>query len=130
MMTRTKPGVYESAELLCALWKLGAENSPMPDRDGVLDRALYAMRDRLPEALSRLDFSNGSVGLRCLDLPDILSAAVFLMAAEHSGPAFDALAVSLSEDTSLSVAYDHGLSSQQARALGTELFDSMRAAPA
>src|SRR5262245_26614737 len=68
---------YDQAEVLAALWKLGAqENDLLPTSHGILDRALRDCLEELPEALrTGLSFGITGVGLRCYELPDILLAA-------------------------------------------------------
>jgi hypothetical protein len=80
---------YEQAELLTALWRLGAgENDMMPTSHGILDRALEAVKDELPPELSSLTFSSTSVGLRCYELPDILLAAQEALLTSEPNPTY------------------------------------------
>lgn len=67
---------YVAAELLTALWKLGAGNERLPTSHGILDRALKQVLSELPTELTDdLTFGVTGVGLRCYELPDILLAA-------------------------------------------------------
>ncbi|MDE2442562.1 MAG: hypothetical protein KGP14_16220, partial [Betaproteobacteria bacterium] len=80
---------YERAELLAAIWKLGAEDERMPTSHGILDRALNEELDQLPPALTDgLTFSVTGVGLRCLELPDILLAAQEAMLTSEPNPTY------------------------------------------
>jgi hypothetical protein len=73
------PQVYDVAELLVAAWKLANPERRMPTSHGILDHALKDLVDnetQLPEWVrSTLTFADTRVGLRCLELPEILDGA-------------------------------------------------------
>ncbi len=52
-------GRYDQAELLVALWKLGAGSEMMPTSHGILDRALADLKEQLPPELASLTFAGG-----------------------------------------------------------------------
>lgn len=113
---------YQSAELLTSLWKLGGEASRMPTSHGILDRALYAMRDELPAALrGGLTFSNTSVGLRCFELPAILLAAQESLLTSEPNPTYLSTDVMLDEDSARQIILGADLSTSEARQIGKTL---------
>ena len=73
------PQVYDVAELLVASWKLANGDVRMPTSHGVLDHALRDLVDNeadLPDWVrGNLTFADTRVGLRCLELPEILDSA-------------------------------------------------------
>ena len=67
---------YELAELIVASWKLANKDERMPTSHGLLDRALKDLLPELPGWVQKhLSFADTRVGLRCLELPDILDCA-------------------------------------------------------
>jgi hypothetical protein len=83
--------IYDHAEVLVALIVLGGLSS-VPDRQGILDRALEKTMSDLPETLQKaLFFSNTAVGRRALDLPKIVSAAMETGLFEWNGGRMDDL---------------------------------------
>ncbi|MFV1493567.1 hypothetical protein VWX97_11355 [Phaeobacter sp. JH18-32] len=114
-------GRYDQAEILVALWRLGAKSEMMPTSHGILDRALAAIKDRLPEELSTLTFGTTGVGLRSYELPDILLAAQEAMLTSEPNPTYLSTLITLTDDQAAELAIEHGLSVQDARTLGAEL---------
>jgi hypothetical protein len=110
---------YERAELLTALWRLGADGERMPTSHGILDRALSDQRHTLPHALlDGLTYSVTGVGLRCLELPDILLAAQEAMLTSEPNPTYLSTMVTLDEEAARQIVLSHGISTAQARSLG------------
>lgn len=117
---------YERAELLTALWKLGAEGALMPTSHGILDRAISERRNQLPDVLTQdLTFSVTGVGLRCLELPDILLAAQEAMLTSEPNPTYLSTVVTLDEEEARQIVLANGLSTLQARELGAALLESV-----
>ena len=113
---------YERAELLTALWRLGAPHDRMPTSHGILDQALREERSHLPPALGdELTFSVTSVGLRCLELPDILLSAQEAMLTSEPNPTYINTIVTLDEEAARQVVLSHGLSTAEARQMGVRL---------
>jgi len=112
---------YDDAELLAALWKLGAGDSMLPTSHGILDRALNECRSSLPETLvSDLTFGVTNVGLRCYELPDILLAAQEALLTSEPNPTYLSTVVTINEDRARQIVLSHGLSTAQARRIGAE----------
>lgn len=114
-------GRYDQAELLVALWKLGADTEMMPTSHGILDRALEGVKDRLPAELASLSFSTTSVGLRCYELPDILLAAQEAMLTSEPNPTYLSTLVTLRQEEAAEIAVMHGLKINEATELGKTL---------
>lgn len=112
---------YDRAELLVALWKLGADNEMMPTSHGILDRALNALRSALPQELGTLNFSTTGVGLRCHELPDILLAAQQAELTSEPNPTYLSTIVNLRSDRAIELAIMHGLNPSEAISLGRDL---------
>lgn len=113
---------YESAELLAALWKLGAGNERMPTSHGILDEALFQLRDELPDTLrAGLSFSVTGVGRRCLELPAILLAAQEALLTSEPNPTYLSTAVTLGEDSARQIVVGASISTKRARELGAKL---------
>lgn len=119
---------YEHAELLTALWKLGAESETrLPTSHGILDRALEACRDKLPESLSSaLTFGVTGVGLRCFELPSILLAAQEAMLTSEPNPTYLSTIVTVDEDSARQIALTNGLSTNKAKEIGRALYDEVQ----
>lgn len=113
---------YEQAELLVALWKLGAGDERIPTSHGILDRALNSCLSKLPEPLKRgLTFGKTSVGLRCYQLPNILLAAQEAMLTSEPNPTYQASLVSIDESRARQIVVSSGLSTSDAKRIGEEL---------
>jgi len=122
---------YERAELLTALWKLGASDMLMPTSHGILDRALNEERDTLPDALiAELTFSVTGVGLRCLELPDILLAAQEAMLTSEPNPTYLSTVVTLDEEEARQIVLSYGIPTRDARAIGERLKSAVEQARA
>lgn len=114
---------YDHAELIAALWKLGAEaEQRLPTSHGILDRALDSCKDELPQLLrEHLSFGITSVGLRCFELPAILLAAQEAMLTSEPNPTYLSTIVTLDDDSARQIALAHGLSTRAAREIGGKL---------
>jgi hypothetical protein len=113
---------YDQAEILTALWKLGATDDQLPTSHGILDRALKDCLDELPEALrNNLSFGITGVGLRCYELPDILLAAQEALLTSEPNPTYLTSMVTLDEDGARQIVLLHGLSTASARQIGGRL---------
>jgi hypothetical protein len=116
------PSRYDYAELIAALWKLGADQERMPTSHGILDRALHEVREKLPEPYRQgLTFGMTSVGLRCFELPDILLAAQDALITSEPNPTYLATEIALSEGSARKIVVRNGLSTAQAREIGQQI---------
>jgi hypothetical protein len=120
-------GRIESAELLTALWQLGGPlTERMPTSHGILDQALHRIKSQLPEELSSsLSFSTAAVGLRCLELPDILLAAQEAMLTSEPNPTYLATDVTLDEGGARQIVVEKDMSTRQARVIGQALREAV-----
>jgi len=116
-------GRYDKAELLVALWKLGAPpNERLPTFQGILDCALQKVRDTLPLSLSSFTFSATGVGLRCYELPDILLAAQEAMLTSASDLAYLSTSVTISREEAEEIVLNHEVDIADAERIGGALF--------
>jgi hypothetical protein len=116
----------EIAELLTALWRLGAPGERMPTSHGILDRALHSVWDRLPPQLREaLTFSNTSVGLRCLELPAILLSAQEALLTSEPNPTYLSTDVILEEDAARQIVVGASIPTRDARAIGVALHEAV-----
>lgn len=122
---------YGNAELLTALWRLGAPDTRLPTSHGILDRALYENRDALPQPFrDGLTFSNTRVGLRCLELPAILLAAQDGWLTSEPNPTYLSTVVTMQEDAARQIVLGAELSTTEAIEIGEKLrrtVDAVRA---
>lgn len=119
---------YAVAELLTALWRLGGSEERMPSSHGILDRALYELRDSLPQSLvGELTFSESSVGLRCLQLPTILLAAQEALLTSEPNPTYLSTQVTLDDDSARQIVVGADLSTRDARRIGELLHERANA---
>ena len=117
---------YERAELLAALWKLGAGGELMPTSHGILDRALSDERSRLPfDLVEGLTFSVTGVGLRCLELPEILLAAQEAMLTSEPNPTYLSTIVTLDDEEARQIVLSHGIATRDAKEIGGSLKEAV-----
>lgn len=118
--------LHDQAELLVAIWRLGAGDRPMPGTEGVLDRALEACAARLPFPLGGMSFSTTSVGRRCLELPQVLLVAQQMMLIDAIAPAYRDYVVRMGEEDARVIVVAQGMSSEDGRLAGAELVERVR----
>lgn len=112
----------ESAALLTALWRLGSGGKRIPTSHGILDRALQASFESLPDILkSNLSFGNTAVGLRCYELPDILLAAQEGLLTSEPNPTYLSTDVTMDESEARQIVLSFGLSTGAGREAGIKL---------
>jgi hypothetical protein len=113
---------YEQAELLAALWKLGAKDKRIPTSHGILDRALQDCVSILPKPLKDgLSFGVTGVGLRCYELPNILLAAQEAMLTSEPNPTYQSSIVTIDESRAREIVVSLGLSTTEAKRIGEAL---------
>jgi hypothetical protein len=114
---------YDHAELLAAVWLLGAgEKKGLPTSHGILDKALHQVYDFLPEGLKgALTFGVTGVGFRCYELPTILLTAQEALLTTEPNPRYKESLVTIDEDAARQIVVEHGLSSAEAKSIGEKL---------
>ncbi len=118
---------YDRAELLTALWRLGAADELLPTSHGILDKALKERLTDLPPTLAQgLSFSLTGVGLRCFELPDILLAAQEALLTTEPNPTYLSSMVTLDAAAARRIVLSHGVSTEDARSIGRRLLESVR----
>lgn len=121
------PTRSEQAELLIALFALGCRGETLDLRGGVLDRTLHSVKTSLPGALSdeHLTFSVTSVGLRCLELPEILVAAQEMLLINVISPGFVSAEITIDEGSARQITFEHELTSKDAADVGRILMEEL-----
>jgi len=125
----TAPGRYDYAELIAALWTLGAAGSRMPTSHGILDAALRSVVGRADfpsQFRDGLTFGVTSVGLRCFELPDILLAAQETHITTEPNPTYLTTEVTLDNDSARQIVVGAGLTTRSASELGRALKDAVQ----
>ncbi|MGO6747288.1 hypothetical protein ACCS93_33310 [Rhizobium ruizarguesonis] len=90
--------IYEFAEFLASAWRLANKDERIPTSHGVLDQALYEMKEELPAKFQDLlTFGNTRVGFRCYELPDILYAAQANLLTSEPNPTYLTTAVQIDD---------------------------------
>jgi hypothetical protein len=118
--------LYERAELLAALWKLGAPDQLLPTSHGILDKALSETFEVLPHELQDgLTFRVSSVGLRSYELPDILLAAQEALLTSEPNPTYLKTVVTLDEDSARQIVLGYGISTAEARKIGGRIAEAV-----
>jgi hypothetical protein len=113
--------VYDHAEVLVALIVLGGLAS-VPDRQGILNRALEKTSSDLPETLQKaLFFANTSIGRRALDLHKIVSGAMETGLFEWNGGRMDDLKPKLTINEAREQAIIHGYTTVTFAAIAAKL---------
>jgi hypothetical protein len=84
--------MYQLAELLIASWKLANGSAQIPTSHGSLDRALEQLirsKNSLPSWVrENLTFANTDVGMRCLELPQVLFCAQDSLLTSEPNPTY------------------------------------------
>jgi hypothetical protein len=116
---------FEFAEFLAAAWRLAHPQSNdvcMPTSHGVLDRALYELRDELPEKLRGvLSFGNTRVGFRCYELSDILFSAQANMLTSEPNPTYLTTEIQIGEETARRILFKRHLDPDTCEQFGKKL---------
>jgi len=116
---------YNLAELIVASWKLANANERIPTSHAILDRALRDLVGQASDIPSwvreSLTFADTRVGLRCLELPEILDRAQESYLTSEPNPTYVSTAVKIDELVSLRILRDLGIGAEQARAWGLRL---------
>lgn len=117
---------YGNAELLTALWQLGAPGERLPTSHGILDRALFERRESLPAPFREgLTFSKTRVGLRCLELPAILLAAQEGLLTSEPNPTYLSTVVTMGDDSARQIVLGFNLTTSEAKEIGRQLHETV-----
>lgn len=110
------------AYLIVASWLLGTRDERIPTSGGVLDRALYKVRDRLPSwAQRQLHFTTLRTGLRCSELPQILDFAQTSLLTVAPNPTYHHARIQVSEWNARDWLQELSIEEPQAQQLGQAL---------
>lgn len=123
-----KPRMSELATFVAALWAIGPGRSELiPDVAGVLDLALQDIQDDLPPLIAgQLHFSETAVGVRCLELPQIVDWMQYAHLIEYDGSTFTKLRIMITEDTARMTMIDLGFMSAQYEPVAQRFYDAVK----
>lgn len=117
--------VYDVAELVVASWKLANGTERMPTSHGILDNALrdlLKVEADVPEWVrDTLTFADTRVGLRCLELPELLDAAQENGLTSEPNPTYVTTAIKVDELLCRRMLRDLGVSEDAARRWGARI---------
>lgn len=117
--------VYDVAELVVASWKLANGAERMPTSHGILDNALRDLLKDEPDVPAwvrdTLTFADTRVGLRCLELPELLDAAQENGLTSEPNPTYVTTAIKVDELLCRRMLRDLGVSEDSARRWGDRI---------
>jgi hypothetical protein len=114
--------LFEFAEFLAAAWKLANGDERLPTSHGILDAALYAIRDELPERFREtLSFGNTRIGFRCYELPDVLYCAQANLLTSEPNPTYLTTTIQIEEGTARRLLRRQHLPAEVGRQFGEQL---------
>lgn len=117
--------VYDVTELIVASWKLANGLDRMPTSHGILDRALKTLLDEdlsLPDWVRKtLTFADTRVGLRCLELPEILDIAQENGLTSEPNPTYLTTAIKVDDLVCRRILRDLGVRDEHARSWGKRI---------
>lgn len=116
--------LYNIAELVVASWKLANDEERLPTSQGILDRALKKLveSDTLPKWVSEnLTFADTRIGLRCLELPEILDCAQESQLTSVPNYTYETTVIKVDEPTCLRLIRDLDIHKSDAETWGSEL---------
>jgi hypothetical protein len=119
---------HDLSQLLICCWVLGGEKQPIPNSHGLLDHALKHVIDNgaLPEwARSKLHFVDSRVGLKCVELPDILEWAQRSELTSVPNPSFQSTSIQVSKVAARRFLARLGISEEDAHTWGRGLRDAV-----
>ena len=115
--------LHDVAELLIASWILGGdkEDDRIPTSHGILDRALELAVERgafTPEVRDELHFVDSRVGLRCVELPEILVWAQRALLTTVPNPTYQSTQIQISPKAARRILSDLDVASESATEWG------------
>lgn len=114
--------LFEVAEYLTAAWRLANPDDRIPTSHGLLDEALYEVKDDLPKQFQdRLSFGNTRVGFRCYELPQILYCAQANLLTSEPNPTYLTTTVQIDEGVARRLLKRQRVNIHQAREFGARL---------
>ena len=115
------------AQLIAALWTIGAaEDRHLPNYRGVLDSALNKIKDQLPtDVTENLTFSVTGIGLRCLELPQIINDMQYLLLADIR--VTSSIRIKVEADQAFAMLCEQNISRQDASQLAQEFYAAVSA---
>jgi hypothetical protein len=114
--------IFEFAEFLACAWRLAASNDRIPTSHGILDQALFDLKNELPiEFRDELTFGNTRVGFRCYELPDILYAAQANLLTSEPNPTYLSTSVQIDESTARRLLMRRQIAPELAKKFGDHL---------
>jgi hypothetical protein len=114
--------LFEFAGFLASAWKLANPEDRLHTSHGILDAALYDLRDQLPERFRDvLSFGNTRVGFRCYELPDVLYCAQANLLTSEPNPTYLTTSVQIEEGTARRLLRRQSISPDLAREFGARL---------
>ena len=117
------PHLHDVAELLIASWILGGENEDdrIPTSHGILDRALELAVARgafPPDVHNELHFVDSRVGLRCVELPEILVWAQRALLTTVPNPTYQSTQIQISPKAARRILSDLDIAAESATKWG------------
>lgn len=114
---------FKLAEFLISAWKIGArDGDKIPTSHGVLDRALFDLKDDLPEQFrDNLTFGTTRVGDRCYELPEILYAAQANLLTSEPNPTYTTTQLQIGNEVAYGLLFNMGVDAFEAEDFGKKL---------
>ena len=118
--------IFEFAEFLASAWRLGNPQERMPTSHGILDMALFQLRDRLPSQFrNSLSFGTTRVGFRCYELPEIIYASQANLLTSEPNPTYLSTEIQISEETARRLLRRRSLDPKEAESFGKALYQAI-----
>lgn len=116
--------IFEFAEFLACAWRLAAQNDRIPTSHGILDQALFELREEIPPQFQdELTFGNTRVGFRCYELPDVLYAAQANLLTSEPNPTYLATSVQIDDSAARRLLMRREIAPEAAKQFGERLRD-------
>lgn len=123
--------IYDVAELVVASWRLANGEQRIPTSHGILDRALQELVNAetdIPDWVrDGLTFADTRVGLRCLELPEILDSAQENGLTSAPNPTYVTTAIKVDNLICRRMLRDLGVSETAARRWGERIRETAMA---
>lgn len=121
--------LFELAEFLTASWRLANAEARMPTSHGVLDKALFDLKDQLPPRYRDvLSFGRTRVGFRCYELPEILYCAQANLLTSEPNPTYLTTTIQIEDGTARRILRRLGVDPKQGLEFGKQLMSAAQQA--